>query len=212
MTEGNDRLFARCIAGRRNFHIDPYGGMTFCSFLKDPSMRYDLRKGTVLEAWETFIPSLADKVYGGAEYVKHCAVCDKRKDCRWCPVYGWLEHGRFSAPVEHLCDVAGANKCFKQDWQANHRRYFQIAGITIQVDSDLPINDQTFHPKFAAFRNHLIPHKNWYFVVNWKAACTKLRWAFARKISVAAYFPTALCGAANRGILKRTGNEVSHGN
>ena len=34
----------------------------------------------------------------------------------------------------------------------NHRRYYRIAGITIQVDSDLPINDQTFHPKFAAFR------------------------------------------------------------
>ena len=152
MTEGDDRLFARCIAGRRDFHVDPYGGMTFCSFLKDPAMRYDLRQGTLWEAWETFIPSLADKVHGGAEYEEHCASCDKRKDCRWCPVYGWLEHGRFSAPVEHLCDVAGENKRFKEDWQANHRRYFRIAGITIQVDSDLPIDDQTFHPKFAAFR------------------------------------------------------------
>ena len=26
---GNDRLFARCIAGRRDFHIDPYGGISF---------------------------------------------------------------------------------------------------------------------------------------------------------------------------------------
>ncbi len=150
--EGDDRLFARCIAGRRDFHVDPYGGMTFCSFLKDPAMRCDLRKGTVREAWETFIPSLADKVHGGAEYARHCASCDKRKDCRWCPVYGWLEHGRFSAPVEYLCDVARENKRFKEEWQTNHRRYFRIAGITIQVDSDLPIDDQTFHPKFAAFR------------------------------------------------------------
>jgi MoaA/NifB/PqqE/SkfB family radical SAM enzyme len=150
--EGDDRLFARCIAGRRDFHIDPYGGMTFCSFLKDPAMRYDLREGTVREAWETFIPSLADKVHGGAEYKENCAACDKRKECRWCPVYGWLEHGRFSAPVEHLCDVAGENKRLKEEWQANHRRFFRIAGITIQVDSDLPIDDQTFHPKFTAFR------------------------------------------------------------
>lgn len=149
---GDDRLFARCIAGRLDFHVDPYGGMTFCSFLKDPAMRYDLRTGTVREAWETFIPSLADKVHGGAEYDQHCASCDKRKDCRWCPVYGWLEHGRFSAPVEHLCDVAGENKRFKKEWQAHHRRYYRIGGITIQVDSDLPIADQTFHPKFAAFR------------------------------------------------------------
>jgi MoaA/NifB/PqqE/SkfB family radical SAM enzyme len=150
--EGDDRLFARCITNRRDFHVDPYGGMTFCSFLKDPAMRCDLRKGTVREAWETFIPSLADKVHGGAEYARHCASCDRRKDCRWCPVYGWLEHGRFSAPVEYLCGVARENKRFKEEWQANHRRYFRIAGITIQVDSDLPIDDQTFHPKFAAFR------------------------------------------------------------
>jgi MoaA/NifB/PqqE/SkfB family radical SAM enzyme len=152
MTEGDDRLFARCISNRRDFHIDPFGGMTFCSFLKDPAMRYDLRRGTFREAWDIFIPSLADQVRGGAEYRENCAVCDLRSGCRWCPVYGWLEHGRFSAPVEHLCAVAGENNRFKEEWQAHHRRYYRIAGITIQVDSDLPIDDKTFHPKFAAFR------------------------------------------------------------
>jgi len=90
---GDDRLFASCIALRRDFHIDPYGGMTFCSFLKDPAMRYDLRKGTFQEAWDNFIPSLADKVHGDAKYTEHCGDCDMRADCRWCPVYGYLEHG-----------------------------------------------------------------------------------------------------------------------
>ena len=150
--EGDDRLFARCIANRRDFHVDPCGGMTFCSKIKDPALRYDLRNGSFREAWESFIPSLVDKVCGGSEYDQNCAACDLRKHCRWCPVYGWLEHGRFSAPVEHLCDVARENKRFKEDWQAHHRRYFRIAGITIQVDSDLPIDDQTFHSKFVAFR------------------------------------------------------------
>ena len=147
----NDYLFASCIGVRRDFHVDPYGQMSFCSFLKDPGFRYDLRHGSFEECWERFIPSLATKVQGGAEYNEHCASCDNRKDCRWCSVYGWLEHGRFSAPVEHLCDVAKESRRFKEDWKTLHRRYFQIAGITIQVDSDLPIEDQTFHPKFAAF-------------------------------------------------------------
>jgi hypothetical protein len=31
-------------------------------------------------------------------------------------------------------------------------RYYEIAGITIQVESDLPINDRTFHHKFTSFR------------------------------------------------------------
>ncbi len=149
--DGDDRLFARCIASRRDFHIDPYGGMTFCCFLKDPVMRYDLRKGSVQEAWESFIPSLTDKVYGGAEYAGNCRACDRRQDCRWCPVYGWLEHGRYSAPVEHLCALAEENRIFKETRRANHRRYFQIAGITIRVDSDLPIDDRTFHQKFVFF-------------------------------------------------------------
>jgi hypothetical protein len=32
-----------------------------------------------------------------------------------------------------------------------HRRYYKCGGITIQVDSDLPITDSTFHPKFKLF-------------------------------------------------------------
>jgi MoaA/NifB/PqqE/SkfB family radical SAM enzyme len=150
-TEGDDRLFASCIDVRRDFNVDPYGGMTFCSFLKDPAMRYDLRSGTFKEAWETFIPALADKVHGNAEYKKNCGDCEDRENCKWCPVYGWLEHGRFSAPVEHLCAIARENKKFKDDWQAHHRRYFRIAGITIRVESDLDFDAVKFKEEFASF-------------------------------------------------------------
>jgi hypothetical protein len=33
----------------------------------------------------------------------------------------------------------------------SQRRYYQVAGITLQVESDLPIGDTTFHPKFRGF-------------------------------------------------------------
>jgi MoaA/NifB/PqqE/SkfB family radical SAM enzyme len=147
----DDRLYAACIEGRRDFHIDPYGGMTFCSFIKDPELRYDLRKGTVAEAWEEFIPALADKVRGGSEYLEGCAACDLRDDCRWCDVYGYLEHGRHGARVEHLCAVARENREFKESWVRDHRRYYEIAGVTVQVESDLPFSDTTFDRKFASF-------------------------------------------------------------
>ncbi|MFB0564458.1 MAG: hypothetical protein ACETWK_02115 [Candidatus Aminicenantaceae bacterium] len=39
----------------------------------------------------------------------------------------------------------------KNDLEKNHCRYYKIAGITIQVHSDLPITDKTFHPKFRLF-------------------------------------------------------------
>jgi MoaA/NifB/PqqE/SkfB family radical SAM enzyme len=147
----DDRLLARCIANRRDFHIDPYGRMTFCCFIKDPALRYDMRRGSFREAWEIFIPGLADRVRGGSEYLENCGRCDLRNDCKWCAVYGYLEHGRHSAKVEYLCQVAQENQAFKNDWQRRHRRYYGIAGITVMVEADLPITDQTFAAKFRQF-------------------------------------------------------------
>jgi len=149
-----DRLFASCIDHRRDFHIDPYGHMSFCSFIKDPSLRYDLRKGSFQECWETFIPSLKDKVKGDQEYRDNCGSCGLRSECRWCPVYGYLEHRRFSAPVEYLCKVARENRKFKEDWEKNHCRYFKCADITIKMEFDLPITEKTFPPTFDLFQTN----------------------------------------------------------
>jgi MoaA/NifB/PqqE/SkfB family radical SAM enzyme len=145
------RLFASCIAVRRDFHVDPCGQMTFCSFIKDAALRYDLKTGSFQEGWDVFIPSLVEKVRGGKEYEENCGSCGFREDCLWCPVYGYLEHRRFPAKVEYLCSVARESETFKKSWERDHRRYYQIAGITIQVASDLPITDATFGPKFKRF-------------------------------------------------------------
>lgn len=144
-------LFSSCIKSRRDFHIDPYGKMTFCCFLKDPALRYDLRKGNFKNCWDEFIPSLATKVKLTQEYEKTCGSCELRQDCRICPVYAYLEHSRFSAKIDYLCQVAGENRKFKQNWKKQHRRYYRIADITIQVESDLALKEDTFHPKFRHF-------------------------------------------------------------
>ena len=148
----DDRIFAACITQRNhNFHIDPHGRMTFCPYIKDPALRYDLLTGTFTEAWEKFIPSLADRVRGGKEYLNHCGSCEFRENCDWCGVYAWLEHGRFSAPIQYLCDIAEEKIRAGNKWIRSHRRYFDIAGVTIQVDSDLPITRTTFLQKFDSF-------------------------------------------------------------
>lgn len=149
---GDRRLFAACIAHRRDFHIDPYGKMSFCVFIKDPALRYDLRSGSVADAWDNFIPSLAEKEPGTEEYLSGCAVCEERQNCRWCPVYGYLEHGDYSKKVGHLCEVAKENKKYRENWQKTHRVFYQIGGITIQVDADIPIEEGTFHPRLDAFK------------------------------------------------------------
>jgi len=147
----NDCLFAACISGRRSFHIDPWGQMSFCSFVKSPELRFDLKKGSLKEGWEEFIPSLADKIRGGKEYDENCGSCDSRQDCRWCAVYGFLEEGRHSAKVEYLCELTAQVKKEKKNWEQSHKRYYQVAGITLRLEADLPITDETYHPKFKLF-------------------------------------------------------------
>ena len=148
---GDDRIFLPCLENRRNFHVDPYGQMSFCDYIKDPNLRYDLRAGNFREGWEEFIPSLAEKVRGGKEYLENCGACDLRDDCRWCPVFGFLEHRRYSARVEYLCEAAREKRKFIDEWKQKHRRYYQIAGMTIKVEADLPITEKTFAPKFKPF-------------------------------------------------------------
>jgi len=148
----DDRLFSLCIAQKRYFHIDPYGMMSFCCFIKVPEFRYDLRKGSFKDAWEEFIPSLAHKVRGGKEYMENCQSCQLQENCRWCPVYGYLEHRRFSAPVEYLCEMAKEATKFKDDWELKHCRYFECAGITIRVESDEEASKWPLQPTINLFQ------------------------------------------------------------
>lgn len=147
----DDRLFAACIENRRDFHIDAYGGMSWCIFVKDPSLRFDLRRGSFQEAWDVFIPGCAEKVRGGAEWREGCGTCDRRSDCRWCAVYAYLETGRYSAPVPYLCSVAKEAETFKAEWPAKHRRYFGIAGISVRIESDLDLSRIPFKEELLAF-------------------------------------------------------------
>jgi MoaA/NifB/PqqE/SkfB family radical SAM enzyme len=147
-----DDLYADCIASRRDFHIDPTGGLSFCAFAKDPVHRCDLRKTSFEEAWTIALPAMAGKVKAGPDYHARCGACRLRGDCRWCPVYAYLEHGDHSAPVEYLCRVAEETRKARDEWAVTRRRTYRIGGITIQLDADLPFTDGTFRPKFELFR------------------------------------------------------------
>lgn len=149
--EGSPHLFARCIDQRQEFHIDPYGGMSFCAFVREPSLRCDARAGGFRSAWEAFIPSLRNHVRGDEEYEAHCGRCERRMDCRWCAAYAYLETGRYSAPVPYLCEVAVLSRRYKDEWPSRHRRYFQIAGITVRVESDLDLERVNFPPEVERF-------------------------------------------------------------
>jgi len=146
-----DGLFSSCIEKRNDFYVDPYGRLVFCRFIKDPSLSFDLRKSNFKQGWENHIPSLKNQIKESEEFLNNCGSCDLKTDCYWCPVYGYLEHRRYGAKVEYLCEIARENHKFKIKWFKDHRRFYNIAGLSIQVDSDLPIKDNTFHPKLKPF-------------------------------------------------------------
>ncbi len=103
-------LLSACLEARRDFHIDPYGGMSFCAFIKDPGLRVGLRTTGFRDAWEKGLPESAGRYRPGPEYREGCGACALREDCDWCPVYACLEHGRPEARIEYLCAVTGEKK------------------------------------------------------------------------------------------------------
>ncbi len=146
-----NRLFATCIEARRDFHIDAYGSMSWCGIIKDPKLRYDLRKGTFKEAWEIFIPSCADKVVGSLLWEENCGSCDLFVECDWCPAYAYLETGDYSSPVPYFCEIAREKKKYASEFDLKHRRYFEIAGVTICVQTVYDIKKAQFPDKFSPF-------------------------------------------------------------
>jgi hypothetical protein len=90
-------------------------------------------------------------VRGGLIYLENCGSCDLKTDCRWCPAYGYLEHGDYSAKVEYLCEVAKERFKFIAKERIERCRHYRIGGITLKVISDLSITDATFSKKFKPF-------------------------------------------------------------
>ena len=56
-----------------------------------------------------------------------------------------------SAPVPYLWAAAERTRTFRSEWPAKYRRFFQIAGITVRLESDLDLGTVTFPPALAAF-------------------------------------------------------------
>ncbi|MDZ7722022.1 MAG: radical SAM protein [candidate division KSB1 bacterium] len=139
-----------CLEKINHFAIDPFGHLSFCDFIRKPELLYDLRKGTFKEGWERFIPSL-NQVTADTDYTDNCGVCGRRSSCRWCPAYAWLETGSFSKPISYLCDIADMTSREKQKWQDEHIRYYSIGGLTVKLESELPVTDNTFASSIRTF-------------------------------------------------------------
>ena len=106
MGPGGDRLFD-CGAGQ-TVSVDTYGMLQPCMMLRDPTLAYDLRHGSLREALTDVFPRLREMRATNPEYLSRCARCFLKGLCEQCPAKSWAEHGTLDTPVEYLCEVAHA--------------------------------------------------------------------------------------------------------
>jgi radical SAM protein with 4Fe4S-binding SPASM domain len=146
----NHGSFASCIEDGNQFHVDPCGRMSFCSFIKDPRLSVNLKEKSFQEAWEQSLPAMLHADFT-SDAGRDCQACDLQAECNWCPAYAFLENRRYDRPIDYLCGLAAERKAMHVRWLTNHQRYMQIAGMSIRLDSDLPIQDSTFIPNMQPF-------------------------------------------------------------
>jgi len=102
-----DHLF-HCGSGTGSFNVGYDGTFRLCSALWAPGTIYDLRRGTLREAWEQLVPKVRDMRSRRTEYLENCRSCPIVNLCLWCPGHADLETGELDAPVEYFCRVARA--------------------------------------------------------------------------------------------------------
>ncbi len=145
------RTYAHCLSDNRAFHVDPSGTMGFCCYLREKDLRYNLRTGTLREGWEEFLPGLADMEQRHILFDPNCLSCKLRIDCQKCPGQAHLENRYATEPSSYFCQLQKAKHRFELDWKIHHRRFFRIAGITVEVNSPLPFKNDTFAPAVNRF-------------------------------------------------------------
>ncbi|UCC95667.1 MAG: radical SAM protein [Candidatus Omnitrophota bacterium] len=93
--------FFRCAIGNWQWHIDPYGELNICSFVREPA--YSLLSGDAIEG----ITELADYIKN-KRFSRHseCESCEIWYRCYSCPGKAKLEVGDEEAPVPYFCKLA----------------------------------------------------------------------------------------------------------
>jgi radical SAM protein with 4Fe4S-binding SPASM domain len=104
---GCDHLF-HCGAGNGSFNVSYDGKFRLCSSLWAEGTTYDLRRGTLAEAWNEFVPRVRDLRSRKGEFLKSCRKCAFVNLCMWCPAHADLETGEMDGATPYFCAVAHA--------------------------------------------------------------------------------------------------------
>lgn len=102
-----DNLF-HCGAGNSSFDVSYDGRFRLCPPLWARETVYDLRRGTLAEAWHDFVPLVREMRSAKREFQETCQVCPLVNLCLWCPAHTHLETGELDGSTPYFCAVAHA--------------------------------------------------------------------------------------------------------
>jgi radical SAM protein with 4Fe4S-binding SPASM domain len=104
---GCDHLF-HCGLGSSSFNVGFDGTFRLCSSLWAPGTTYDLRRGSLREAWRSLVPKVRDMRARRPEVLESCRACPIVNLCFWCPAHAHLESGELDRPIDYFCRMAHA--------------------------------------------------------------------------------------------------------
>ncbi|MDF1590732.1 MAG: radical SAM protein [Desulfobacterales bacterium] len=102
-----NRLF-RCGIGNGSLTVGYNGLLRMCSSLCKPDCVYDLKNGTLTEAWQNFVPQVQQFSGQTKEVLNKCRSCLLINLCQWCPAHAHLETGMMDQPIDYFCQMAHA--------------------------------------------------------------------------------------------------------
>lgn len=103
----HNRLFF-CGIANGSLTIGYDGRLRLCSALCDPSCVYDLKAGSLADAWSRFALKVRNRRARPEEMLNKCRSCPLINLCQWCPAVAHLETGSMDRPVDYFCRVANA--------------------------------------------------------------------------------------------------------
>ena len=96
----------RCGAGNGSFSVSYDGRFRLCPSLWAEGTTYDLRTGTLAEAYNDFVPKVRDLRSQKKEFLDSCRKCPLINLCLWCPAHAHLETGAIDGSTPYFCGVA----------------------------------------------------------------------------------------------------------
>lgn len=107
-SQGLDNRLFQCSAGNDSFAVSYNGLFHPCSSLRHPDCLFDLRRGSLSEAWFDFTPRTLAQTTTSNGFLKKCRLCPLMNICQWCPAHAYLECGRMDEWCEYFCRTAHA--------------------------------------------------------------------------------------------------------